>query len=164
MYYNVDSPFGQKMMQEMQDKLIAFGAERGIKGVMNLREIQPEDFGLTSQVITVTGGESTYTLTRDVKENCALVIGGFFVNDQTLQEVNVYRGNAMLHNWSLYNIYDMQNRMGVRADPVYWGPGETMKLIFIPVDTSTADQTSHTWFVGFVLCPDMQSSVTRSAG
>ena len=162
MYYNLDTPKGQVLMQEMQDKLVAFGDDRGVKGVMNLREIQPEDLGLTAQTITVSGGESTYTLTRDVKENCALVIGGFFVNDTTLRELDVWRGNAKLHNWSLYNIYNLQNKMGVRADPVYWGPGETLRLVFTPTTTSTADQTSHTWFVGFVICPDMQSSVTRS--
>jgi hypothetical protein len=162
MYYNVDSPKGSSIMEEMQAKLVTWSDARGVKGVMNIREIQPEDVGLTEQVITVTGGEASYTLTRDVKENCAIIIGGFYVNDTILREVDVWRGNAKLHNWSIQDVYNLRDKAGVRSDYVFWGPGETLKLIFYPKATDTADQSSATWFEGFVLVPDMQSSATRS--
>lgn len=162
MYYNVDTPHGREIMEGMRAKLVSFGDGRGVKGVMNLREIDPVDFGLTALTLTVAGGESSYTLQRDVKENSALCIGGFQVLDELLERVEVWRGNAKLHTWGLQELYSLENRSGVRSDPVYWGPGETMKLIFYPRATSTAAQVSRTWFNGFVLCPDMQSVATRA--
>ncbi|GEM_PF-2179059 len=161
MYYNLDSKQGQKLMAQMQSELLKFASERGVQGVMNIREIQPEDMGLTAQVITVAASESTYTLQRDLKENCSLVIGGFYVNDTYLREVDVYRGNAKIHNWSLQNIYNMRDKMGVRDDAIFYGPGETLKLVFYPKGTSTAAQSSDVWFIGFVLVPDMNNSATR---
>ena len=47
MYYNLDSKQGQKLMAQMQSELLKFASERGVQGVMNIREIQPEDMGLT---------------------------------------------------------------------------------------------------------------------
>lgn len=164
MFYSVNSPEGKEVIQSMQAKIVSIGENRGVGGTMNLREIDPADVGLTACTITVGAGESSYTLTRDIKENSVLAIGGFHVGDDILGRVEIWRGNAKLHTWNLREIASLQDKSGLvpLPDPVYYGPGETMKLIFYPRSTSTAAQTSDTWFNGLVLCPNMQSVATRA--
>lgn len=164
MYYNIDSPMGHSIMEQMRRALVDYAEGRGIQGDINLREIRPEDLGLTAQTITIAAGEATYTLTRDVKEGCAIVIGGWTVNDALLREVDVYKGTAMLHNWNIGNIYYMRDKQGVRQEYVMWARGDTLKLIFTPKATSTAAQVSNTWPIGWIIIPHMGSSATRASG
>lgn len=163
MWYNIESPMGNSIKENMQRALIAYCEARGIAGDSNLREIRPEDFGQTAPTITITAGETSYTLTRDIKEGCGIVIGGFTVLDDIIRDVDLYKGEGRLHRWNLGPIYNRENKEGLTSDIVMWARGDTMKLIFHAKAVSTADQVSYTWPLGFVLGPHMFSSATRAA-
>jgi predicted DNA-binding protein len=139
---------------EMKRALCDFAHKRGLYGTLYIREIQPEDVGLIWQQITVGAGEDSFTLERDVKETCAVVIGGFYVNDTILREVDVWRNCERLHNWAI--------RDGMVDGYVFWGPADMLKLIFYPKSTSNDIQVSNTWLLGFVLVPDTCISATEA--
>jgi hypothetical protein len=163
-YANIDSEKGSAVMSQLEQQLKQYAGQCGVSGLSNTREWQPADVGLTTPQITIAAGEASYTLERDINVGCAVAIAGFSVGDTTLLYVDIWRGTGKIHTWSLSEVYNLRDKAGVQLPPVgpiFFGPGQRMKLIFYPTATSTAAQTSNVWFLGMVLVPDMQTAATR---
>ena len=145
---------------------VAFGTYcvgRGMRGSSIIRDIQPKDLGLTMQQISIPADEASYTIERELKEDCAMVIGGWIVNDSVIREVDVWKAEHKLYWWELRkNVHTSKHDGMVPHQYIMWARGDLLKLVFFPMSTSSAVQISKTWLFGLVDVPQRNMSCTNS--
>lgn len=154
--------------RELKRKFIEFAGDKGVKGPTNYQEIMAGDMMVIPpasdalkepvRAIWIKANEDFVLIEKVVKDNAAMVIYGIPTKDEVFREVELYRNLQRLFRWPVINdeypLRFLQECELYCSSPVFYGPGDVIRIIFFPHSVEDYQRVSKTWFAGYTLIQD----------
>ena len=157
LWYTIETSTAQSLVSQLKSKLVELTQTTLRLRTYDLREIRPEDLGL-SQFGIDYGGSTTKTIKVKVNSNSLLGIAGVIGTSETkTTEVDIKKGNELVAKLYVAPVKDVANCQLVAPAFRIYEPDDVIELTF---KASAATDLDPVWLLGAVVVPESAPAAT----